>query len=185
MNCNPFTLGHQFLIETAASQVEYLYVFVVEEDKSFFRFQDRFRLVTEGTKHIKNVKVLPSGEYMISLSTFPGYFNKDNIDCTTVDATQDLEIFCRYIAPCLNIRCRFVGSEPVDMVTNGYNLQMKKILKKYDLECIEIERIQESDKVISASTVRNLLKEKNWKEIEKIVPKSTLLFLRENYDSAN
>ena len=29
MNCNPFTMGHRYLIETAASQVDRLYVFVL------------------------------------------------------------------------------------------------------------------------------------------------------------
>lgn len=35
MNCNPFTLGHRYLIETASKQVDTLYIFVVEENKSF------------------------------------------------------------------------------------------------------------------------------------------------------
>ena len=34
MNCNPFTLGHRYLIETAAKAVDHLYIFVVEEDIS-------------------------------------------------------------------------------------------------------------------------------------------------------
>ena len=33
MNCNPFTLGHRYLIEQSLNQVDYLYIFVVEEEK--------------------------------------------------------------------------------------------------------------------------------------------------------
>ena len=33
VNCNPFTLGHRYLIESAAKQVDNLYVFVVREDR--------------------------------------------------------------------------------------------------------------------------------------------------------
>ena len=33
VNCNPFTLGHQYLIETAAAQSRKVYVIVVEEDQ--------------------------------------------------------------------------------------------------------------------------------------------------------
>ena len=36
VNCNPFTLGHQYLIETAANECSYLIVFVVAEDRSLF-----------------------------------------------------------------------------------------------------------------------------------------------------
>lgn len=42
-NCNPFTLGHRYLISQAASQVKHLFVFVVEEDKSFFPFSNNDR----------------------------------------------------------------------------------------------------------------------------------------------
>ena len=51
MNCNPFTLGHLYLIEYAAKEVDQLFIFVVEEDASFFSFDDRIMLVREGTKH--------------------------------------------------------------------------------------------------------------------------------------
>jgi [citrate (pro-3S)-lyase] ligase len=36
VNCNPFTNGHKYLIETAASQSSIVYLFVVEEDRSVF-----------------------------------------------------------------------------------------------------------------------------------------------------
>ncbi len=39
MNCNPFTKGHRYLIEQALKTVEYLYIFVVEEDKSYLNFK--------------------------------------------------------------------------------------------------------------------------------------------------
>ena len=79
MNCNPFTLGHRYLIEKAAKEVKWLYVFVVEEDRSFFGFQDRYDLVKHGVRDIKNVVVLPSGKLMISSLTFVDYFNKTEL----------------------------------------------------------------------------------------------------------
>ena len=76
MNCNPFTLGHQYLIETAIKSCDYLYIFVVEEDKSIFSFKERFKLVQEGTSHLKNITVLPSGKFIISQNTFSAYLKK-------------------------------------------------------------------------------------------------------------
>src|SRR6185369_1032961 len=40
VNCNPFTYGHRYLIESAAREVDHLYVFVVKEERSIFPFAD-------------------------------------------------------------------------------------------------------------------------------------------------
>lgn len=72
MNCNPFTLGRKHLIEYAAAKVAKLYVFVVEEDKSEFKFADRLKLVQHGVKNLSNVEVIPSGQFIISQKTFSG-----------------------------------------------------------------------------------------------------------------
>ncbi|MGL4971442.1 MAG: [citrate (pro-3S)-lyase] ligase, partial [Cetobacterium sp.] len=69
MNCNPFTLGHQFLIEYASEKMDNILILVVEEDKSSFPFNDRIELVRKGTSHLSNVTVLPSTEYVISSAT--------------------------------------------------------------------------------------------------------------------
>ena len=128
MNCNPFTYGHKYLIEYAARNVDFLYIFVVEENRSFFEFQDRFWMVQEGTKELSNVAVVPSGSWVLSYKTMPVYFEKEYQQDIKVDAYMDLEIFCRYIAPPLGIGTRFVGEEPCDFVTQQYNRQMEKVL---------------------------------------------------------
>lgn len=182
MNANPFTAGHKYLIETASAQVEYLYVFVVEEDKSYFRFQDRMNMVERGTSDLKNVRVLPSGRYVLSASTMPEYFTKETRQDIVVCASEDLEIFGMYVAPALGITKRFVGEEPFDKVTCQYNEAMKRILPEYGIELICIERkADQEDRVISASRVRKLLREKRYEEIEKIVPQSTFLYLMEEF----
>jgi len=179
MNCNPFTHGHRYLIETASKQCDYLYVFVVEEDLSAFPFNDRLRLVRAGTCDLENVIVVPSGKLILSAITFPEYFVKESISDITVDTSKDIEIFARNIAPVMNIKKRFVGEEPLDPVTRQYNQTMKDIFPQYDIELIEFERhCIDSEAPISASTVRRLLETKRWNEIEKLVPKSTLQYLK-------
>ena len=39
MNCNPFTLGHKYIVEKAARENDNVIIFVVEEDKSSFPIQ--------------------------------------------------------------------------------------------------------------------------------------------------
>lgn len=180
MNCNPFTLGHLYLIEKACTYVDILYIFCVEEDTSIFKFKERFKLLVENTKHLKNVKILKSGKYILSTLTFRNYFTKENIQNITIDATYDLEIFCQYIAPTLDISVRFAGTEPICKITSQYNRDMKHILPQYKIQFKEIERKKLEENVISATKVRDLIWKKDLEGISKLVPEKTLHFIEEN-----
>lgn len=181
MNCNPFTLGHQFLIEKALSFVDILYLFIVEEDKSKFTFQDRIEMVKRGVKQYDRVIVLPSGKYILSIRTLPTYFSKEKLQHKQIDATEDVEIFAKYIAPALNIDIRFVGEEPLDKITKQYNEAMERVFTSYGIRFMEIPRREDSKGVISASRVRMLLGENKWEELKSLVPETTYQYLAEHY----
>ena len=183
MNCNPFTLGHRYLVEQALKECDYLAIFVVQEDKSNFSFEDRLRLVNEGVADLPNVMIIPSGRFIISSLTFSEYFNKSELQEREIDTSNDVIIFAKEIAPCLHITKRFVGEEPLDKVTKQYNESMKKILPEYGIQYVEIPRIKGDDnEVISASRVRQLLEKKDFLSIKKLVPESTYNYLVEKYD---
>lgn len=177
MNCNPFTLGHQYLIQKAAEENEDVIVFIVEEDRSLFPFETRLELVRKGTEHLKNVTVIPGGEYIISSATFPSYFLRE--EGTRLNAYTELDagIFAKYFCSKLNIKRRYVGTEPYCKVTNAYNETLKEVLSKYGVELHMIERKKQGDYQISASTVRNLIKEDKFEELKEILPQTTLGFL--------
>ncbi len=179
MNCNPFTYGHQYLIEYAAGKVDLLYIFVVEEDCSDFSFKQRMEMVKMGCGHLNNVCVVPSGSWVLSYDTFSAYFEKSERQEQKVDAWMDLEIFARYIAPPLGITCRFVGEEPTDKVTRQYNEQMKDILADFEIEVEEVPRKEVDGKVISASYVRKCLKNEWIEDIRRFVPESTIRIIKE------
>lgn len=182
MNCNPYTKGHRYLIEYAASVVDTLIVFVVEEDASYFSFADRFEMVKRGTNDIANVKVVPSGKYNISKSTFAQYFEKDNDIKQVKSMEYDIHIFGEVIAKIMNISYRFAGEEPTDIVTARYNETMKKILPNYGISFIEIPRIKNNkNDIVSASKVRALLQKGNWEEIHDFLPASSLDYLKTKY----
>jgi len=181
MNCNPFTLGHRYLIEYAASKVTRLYIFVVEEDKSVFAFADRIQLVKQGTEDLANVTVLPSGKFIISQRTFAAYSSKEELQDTIIDPSMDVELFATKIAPTLNITVRFAGEEPLDNITRQYNDTMSRLLPRYGIRFDLIPRKEVNGEVISASRVRKLLEDQNFDEIAKIVPETTLLYLKKNY----
>ena len=181
MNCNPFTLGHRYLIEEASKREEHVIVFVVEEDKSEFPFSDRIELVRKGVGDLRNVSVLRSGSLMISSKTFPEYFTKKEKNTLDVDPSEDIFLFSRVIAPRFNIHRRYVGEEKRDLTTRKYNEVMKEILPTYGIELIEIARKAISDKVISASIVREKIGTGEWNEIKRMVPKTTYEYLRSRY----
>lgn len=177
MNCNLFTYGHRHLIEEALNVVDFLIIFVVEEDKSMFSFAERFSFVREGTADLTNIKVVPSGQFILSQMSFPEYFIKETSEDIVKHTEQDITTFAECIAPLLGIKYRFVGEEPEDGVTNQYNLAMKKILPKYGIEVIEIPRKTINSDYISASSARKCLEDNNIAGLKKLVPKSTLKIL--------
>ncbi|MBR6825106.1 MAG: [Oscillospiraceae bacterium] len=127
MNCNPFTLGHRYLIETAASRCDHLYIFLLSEDKSQFSAHDRMEMAKRGTADLPNVTVLPTGPYLISSATFPTYFLKDR-DKAAAHCELDIAVFAKHFIPYFGITCRFVGTEPLSPLTEQYNRALKEKL---------------------------------------------------------
>lgn len=177
-NCNPFTLGHRYLIETAAAQVEALHVFVLSEKKSLFPPEVRLKLVREGCQDLKNVFVHKTGPYMVSSATFPSYFIKDKARVDEIYCELDVHLFGERIAPALHIRRRFVGTEPNCPVTRFYNEQLKARLPGYGIELTEIPRRTCGGEAISASRVRALMEEGNIEAIRPLVPEITCETIR-------
>ena len=177
MNCNPFTLGHRYLVEQACARSFWVHLFVVKEDASYFSFKDRYRLICEGLAHLENLTIHEGSDYIISKATFPTYFIKDKKQIDSIYTELDLNIFRNHLAPELGITHRFVGEEPLCVVTNEYNQQMKKILSRPStspaIEVVELERIEYKGEPISASRVRRLMQERNVEEIRHLVPPST------------
>jgi [citrate (pro-3S)-lyase] ligase len=175
MNANPFTLGHRWLVEQAASQCDLLHLFVVTEDASLVPFQVRYQLVKEGVADIPNVLLHQTGSYMISSSTFPSYFIKDAGDVIQAQARLDIQVF-KKIASALGISARYVGEEPFSQVTAAYNQVMAEELPKDGIDCVVIPRREEGGQPISASAVRQLIHEGRLEEIRPLVPDSTYRF---------
>lgn len=171
LNANPFTLGHQYLVQQASSQVDVLHLFVVSEEASAFPKDIRKKLVIEGTKHLNNLFVHETDSYIVSSSTFPAYFLKEDVSVTTIQATLDAKIFKNHIAPALGITDRFVGDEPFSPATNTYNEAMKNIFEDISLHIIKRKEI--NDRAISATEVRHLLIEGDIQQASILVPQTT------------
>lgn len=173
MNCNPFTLGHRYLIEQAAKQVERLFVMVVREDCSLFAYAERKAMVEQGVAHLKNVTVIDGSEYTISQATFPTYFLKRLDDAADTQILLDLDLFRRHIAPALGATVRFVGTEPTDRLTRRYNQLMHEVLT----DVREISRLEKDGNAVSASRVRKAMEQGDMSTIRQLVPPTTLPYI--------
>lgn len=175
MNANPFTLGHQYLVEKAARENDLLHLFIVSENASLVPFKVRKQLVMEGTAHLDNICYHDSGPYIISNATFPSYFQKDENAVIESHAMLDLTVFTE-IAQTLGINRRYVGEEPTSLVTGIYNNIMSEKLPENGIECIIVPRKTDGKKAISASTVRQAIKDNDVDTLKKLVPESTLRY---------
>ena len=170
INGNPLTNGHVYLIEEASKRHQFVVVFIVEENKSEFTFEERFSMAYLATRRLGNVCVLPSTKYIVSQLTFPNYFLKDADEINEQYSKVDALIFRDFFMKKLFIKKRYIGTEKSNKM-QAYNSSLKEILgDKVEI----IERITEDGDVISASRVRSLLKEGKLDEAVKYIH-------RENY----
>ena len=203
MNANPFTKGHRYLVEQAASLVDNLYVIVVREDRSRFPYAERKAMIDAGCAGLDNVVVCEGSDYAISAATFPTYFLKKLDDATDTQIALDLDLFVNHIAKPLGVTVRFAGSEPEDALTRRYNELMAEILPgtsvavvrqahqpdselvkgsalrqaRRPIDFIEIPRLEQNGNPISATSLRRALDKGNLKEAMEYIPKSTVPYL--------
>lgn len=203
MNANPFTKGHRYLVEQAASQVDNLYVIVVKEDRSRFPYVERKAMIEAGCAGLDNVVVCEGSDYAISAATFPTYFLKKLDDATDTQIALDLDLFVNHIAQPLGVTVRFAGSEPEDALTRRYNELMAEILPgtsvavvrqdhqpdpelvegsavrqaRRPIDFVEIPRLEQNGKPLSATSLRRALDKSGLKEAMEYIPKSTVPYL--------
>ncbi len=179
-NCNPFTLGHRYLVETAANASARVHLFILSTDKSRFSAADRLAMVKAGVADLPNVLVHPTSDYLISAATFPSYFIKDKIRAEGINCALDLTLFAECFAKPMGITRRYVGTEPLDEVTASYNRQMRAILPAFGIDVVEVPRLEMDGRAVSASRIRALLDAGKPTEAEALSPPATWGYLGKN-----
>lgn len=179
ITANPCTKGHIYLIQESLKIVDFLYIFLVAENKDGFDYLDRESMLNANLKNHSNVCVISGGSVMTSELCFPEYFNR-NVKYKKINPSLHLKIFGEKIAPFLNIKYRFFGDEPEDYVTRELNKAAEIELQNYGIKTVIIPRLKnEINQPISAKRVRKFYKEKNYAEITKLVSFQTYKILLE------
>lgn len=172
MNANPFTLGHRHLVERASRENDVVHLFLLSEEAGPIPFSVRRKLVEEGIGDLGNVLLHESGPYMISSATFPSYFLRDEDAVIRTHAALDVEVFFK-IAEGLGIRYRYLGEETTSHVTALYNEVLASRLGERGIECRIIPRLRADGVVISASTVRQAIRDGRLESVHAMLPDCT------------
>lgn len=173
-HADPFTKGHRYLVERAAGECAWVHLFILSEDQGMFSPAKRLQMAEEGCRDLPNVLIHPTGPYMVSSATFPSYFLKEKERAAEIHCELDVRLFAEKIAPALGITRRYVGTEPRCPVTAAYNERMKQLLPAYGLSLLEVERVTAAGSAVSASRVRELLRQDDRASLAALLPQSTL-----------
>lgn len=180
-NCNPFTRGHRWLAEQAAEHCDFLYFFLLSEDRSLFPARDRLDLARQNLADLSHIAVCPTGNYLISAATFPTYFLKDQANAAFHSAELDLKLFAERFAKPLGITLRFIGEEPFCPVTRAYNRQILELLPDWGVHPVVLPRLEENSTPISASHVRALFQRGELDALRPLVTDITYQYLCKEY----
>ena len=177
INANPFTKGHLYLVEKASKENDLVHLFIVSDDSSVFPYKARKDLVMKSTKYLENIIYQETGDYLISTSTFPSYFIKNEPDVIRAQAKLDGSIFIQ-IAKELGINKRYLGTEIPGSTTHIYNQILIDLLTKNGIEIELVDRIKNEGENISASKVREFIKNDKIEDTKPLLPNSTYNFIR-------
>ena len=177
MHGNPFTLGHRYLIETASKQVDHLFVLIIEDELSLFSYAERFAMSVEGTKDLKNVKIVAGGPFQATRNVFREYFLRIEPSSMRDSAMADTLIYAEIVAKRLGITRRFLGDEKHNPKMQYFNELMKETLPAYGIEVVEVPRAQTGGRSISASLARKAAEEGDMETLLQNIPETTVPFM--------
>jgi len=183
MHANPFTTGHYKLVEYASKNSDHVFVMLALES-GMFNSEDVFEMASTACKDFNNVTVIKDRTDIIPRQLFlPGYFERDDNPNGSGNTLGFIDFIGKVIKPALNIKERFLGSEPVDVFTRNMNKESAENLPKYGIKSTEIPRFETPEGIpYSAKTVRNALKRKDWETIKQMVPPITEKLLHKYED---
>lgn len=168
VNANPCTNGHIHLIKQALIDVDYLFVFLVEQNIGPFCYLDRELMLKESLKGVDCVEIISGGSIFTTSKGYPGYFDRTG---KNINPLLNHKIFSERIAPALKISKRFFGDEPDDFVTRQLNVTALEYLPKHGVDVKIINRLTFNGMPVSAKNVRKMYFCQQFDQMRMLVPK--------------
>ena len=179
INGNPFTLGHQYLVETAAARVARLYLFVVREDRSVFpvrrplRAGPRRRCAPRERGPARHV-ALRRQRGDLSRRTSCGSTTKRRASRWKWTRGSSARTSRRRSAS----RGASSATSPTATPPRAYNAALERVLPEYGVALEIVPRAGDATGAFSATRVRAALAAGDWETVARLVPEPTLALLR-------
>lgn len=174
-----FHKGHRYLIEQAKCQVDFLIIFVLEEDMLLIPFEERFKLIKEGVQDLEDIMLVPNGDFVLSRNNFYEFYTQKYDIRTSLNAEYDINVYADYIAEPLHITHRFAGANPKGRIKKVYNETMRRILPQKGISFVEIPKMMIEGEDISTLQVQKHLEDEEYDKAFALVPESTKQYLME------
>lgn len=183
MHLNPITKGHEALILKAWEENKWVHLFILDEESDGFSARDRGTFARAALEGRPGIIFHGTDQYLISRSSFPSYFLRQEDEAARVQAELDAEIFLK-VADRLGIQRRYLGDEPYNSLGRAYNQIHAQLLTEHGLEVKLVARFtDEAGLPYSATRVRKLLSENRPEEALQLVPEHIRPLIRERLSS--
>lgn len=179
----PFTLGHRFIVEKAASENDWVHVFMRRTAVSFFSPNDRLAMARHGVADFPNVTVHPMTVYSFSRGIFPACFIADEKSREKARTGIETQLFRKHLATALGITRLYTGAPSLTDEGGRYNTDLAAWLKAETvdapaLELVQIPRFAVHDETLSSSTVRAVMTTRSLEAVRGMIPESSYLYIR-------
>jgi [citrate (pro-3S)-lyase] ligase len=185
MSCNPFTVGHRYLVETGARMFDVFVVFLMQEGMNLiFDKEDCSNLVRIGVNDLENVIVVDMPE-MFSYQTFWPEYNdlmlRHSKNFVGLNTYKLLDVVRQGFNK-MNIDHFICGIETDDNITRQHITQAKYLFNQRGINviCIPRKKMTKGIKSISGTKCRELLKQHNYDELTGILQKSVVKYIIDN-----
>ena len=180
---NPFTNGHKYLLQYAASKVDTLYLVGCNSDNFYFKAHDRYKMMELGVHElsfegVNNIVLLPPSNAYANEIMFSNYVFNSIEDLRHISFVNMNKITCNIICKKLNIVKRFFGEEPRNPVANAYMDRFKLDAAKVGVEVEIIPRKKDGDFTISATDIRAMYEAREFDKMRKYLPENVLEYLK-------
>ena len=182
MSCNPYTLGHDYLVSVGSKLFDKFIVFLMQSGIDLiFDKKNCESLVKIGTKKYNNVVVITLPD-IFSYQTFWKEYNnlcirknKNYIGSNTYTLLDIVRnIFIKF-----NIKHFLCGIETNDNVTSQHINLLKTMFWQYDINviCIPRKKLKNKNFDINGTFVRKLIKLQKYNELYGLIPDDCIKYI--------
>ena len=118
MNCNPFTLGHKYLVEYASRQVDNLYIIPLLDSSAGFNYEERREMICRCSSFRKNRYADARLRVMILFHSYYSFLDPDRSRFFSASDTGTMDT---YSLPSIVSLCRWTRTPNASCIVSSFS----------------------------------------------------------------